>query len=154
MCIRDRLRELLVVHDNLLKRKKPGARICMRARGPSFNRRMARAGVAAANWGQTRTASFFRTAAIKGGRDQRGSESFEFKERQASKRLEFKRLCPPLIQSGECRQQTLRGHEPVRVPDELVYLGPVGVPVEPNTCLLYTSPSPRDRQKSRMPSSA
>ena len=25
---------------------------------------------------------------------------------------------------------------------------------EPNTCLLYTSPSPRDRQKSRMPSSA
>ena len=24
----------------------------------------------------------------------------------------------------------------------------------PNTCLLYTSPSPRDRQKSRMPSSA
>ena len=29
------------------------------------------------------------------------------------------------------------------------YLGPPG-----NTCLLYTSPSPRDRQKSRMPSSA
>ena len=26
--------------------------------------------------------------------------------------------------------------------------------VERNTCLLYTSPSPRDRQKSRMPSSA
>ena len=25
---------------------------------------------------------------------------------------------------------------------------------QPNTCLLYTSPSPRDRQKSRMPSSA
>ena len=24
----------------------------------------------------------------------------------------------------------------------------------PNVCLLYTSPSPRDRQKSRMPSSA
>ena len=24
----------------------------------------------------------------------------------------------------------------------------------PNRCLLYTSPSPRDRQKSRMPSSA
>ena len=29
------------------------------------------------------------------------------------------------------------------------------VPIEPKTvCLLYTSPSPRDRQKSRMPSSA
>ena len=26
--------------------------------------------------------------------------------------------------------------------------------LNPNTCLLYTSPSPRDRQKSRMPSSA
>ena len=26
--------------------------------------------------------------------------------------------------------------------------------VQPNPCLLYTSPSPRDRQKSRMPSSA
>ena len=26
--------------------------------------------------------------------------------------------------------------------------------VVPKTCLLYTSPSPRDRQKSRMPSSA
>ena len=29
-----------------------------------------------------------------------------------------------------------------------------GGPGNPNTCLLYTSPSPRDRQKSRMPSSA
>ena len=28
------------------------------------------------------------------------------------------------------------------------------VPVETSACLLYTSPSPRDRQKSRMPSSA
>ena len=31
-----------------------------------------------------------------------------------------------------------------------VTLGPKGR----NVCLLYTSPSPRDRQKSRMPSSA
>ena len=28
------------------------------------------------------------------------------------------------------------------------------IPVHPKHCLLYTSPSPRDRQKSRMPSSA
>ena len=28
------------------------------------------------------------------------------------------------------------------------------VPLVANSCLLYTSPSPRDRQKSRMPSSA
>ena len=31
---------------------------------------------------------------------------------------------------------------------------PHEAPNTPNTCLLYTSPSPRDRQKSRMPSSA
>ena len=30
----------------------------------------------------------------------------------------------------------------------------LGLPSEPKLCLLYTSPSPRDRQKSRMPSSA
>ena len=29
-----------------------------------------------------------------------------------------------------------------------------GLELKFNTCLLYTSPSPRDRQKSRMPSSA
>ena len=31
---------------------------------------------------------------------------------------------------------------------------PVGVCTQDKHCLLYTSPSPRDRQKSRMPSSA
>ena len=31
---------------------------------------------------------------------------------------------------------------------------PVWIPGQGETCLLYTSPSPRDRQKSRMPSSA
>ena len=30
----------------------------------------------------------------------------------------------------------------------------LGVLIQCNFCLLYTSPSPRDRQKSRMPSSA
>ena len=40
-----------------------------------------------------------------------------------------------------------------------VYEKEMGIPsdqlfVTPNGCLLYTSPSPRDRQKSRMPSSA
>ena len=30
----------------------------------------------------------------------------------------------------------------------------LNIEVENRTCLLYTSPSPRDRQKSRMPSSA
>ena len=32
--------------------------------------------------------------------------------------------------------------------------GLVAAGVHPSPCLLYTSPSPRDRQKSRMPSSA
>ena len=38
-----------------------------------------------------------------------------------------------------------------RIPSEF---GIVGCARRPWTCLLYTSPSPRDRQKSRMPSSA
>ena len=33
-------------------------------------------------------------------------------------------------------------------------VGGTSVTVENDCCLLYTSPSPRDRQKSRMPSSA
>ena len=45
---------------------------------------------------------------------------------------------------------------------EATFTNPVNVQIgvfadvtaTPNTCLLYTSPSPRDRQKSRMPSSA
>ena len=38
----------------------------------------------------------------------------------------------------------------------VVTVDPVGGPrvAQNNLCLLYTSPSPRDRQKSRMPSSA
>ena len=36
-----------------------------------------------------------------------------------------------------------------------VYDGPTsGLPSVNNSCLLYTSPSPRDRTRSRMPSSA
>ena len=33
-------------------------------------------------------------------------------------------------------------------------VGAPGAAAEPDSCLLYTSPSPRDRQKTRMPSSA
>ena len=33
-------------------------------------------------------------------------------------------------------------------------LSPIAEEGNPDACLLYTSPSPRDRQKSRMPSSA
>ena len=39
--------------------------------------------------------------------------------------------------------------------DQQTYLVSKGYDIVPKkTCLLYTSPSPRDRQKSRMPSSA
>ena len=34
------------------------------------------------------------------------------------------------------------------------YLGGIYYPDKTKVCLLYTSPSPRDREKSRMPSSA
>ena len=40
------------------------------------------------------------------------------------------------------------------VPYNLRQSGPTKVEMLISTCLLYTSPSPRDRQKSRMPSSA
>ena len=43
------------------------------------------------------------------------------------------------------------GQAPAR--QAAIYAG-LGYEVECTTCLLYTSPSPRDRQKSRMPSSA
>ena len=40
-------------------------------------------------------------------------------------------------------------------PKQLVLAtGMSGIPNMPNICLLYTSPSPRDRTRSRMPSSA
>ena len=41
----------------------------------------------------------------------------------------------------------------VQIPAYL-YEPPIIGAIDPNSCLLYTSPSPRDRQKSRMPSSA
>ena len=52
--------------------------------------------------------------------------------------------------------------ELARVTDEAVQASEPGMihhtfdqdPEDPQACLLYTSPSPRDRQKSRMPSSA
>ena len=54
---------------------------------------------------------------------------------------------------GPTRTRMMEG-----VPEEMVNqhagLAPAGRIARPEDCLLYTSPSPRDRQKSRMPSSA
>ena len=41
-----------------------------------------------------------------------------------------------------------------KVGEEVALVAPASSKTPSNTCLLYTSPSPRDRQKSRMPSSA
>ena len=49
--------------------------------------------------------------------------------------------------ASESLHTIIEGELPSRVADNLFWLGRY-------TCLLYTSPSPRDRQKSRMPSSA
>ena len=53
------------------------------------------------------------------------------------------------LNSSDLTRERLKAtYEYAGVPME--HLTPQGV----STCLLYTSPSPRDRQKSRMPSSA
>ena len=41
----------------------------------------------------------------------------------------------------------------IRGDNDLIHIKQ-GSNIQDNSCLLYTSPSPRDRQKSRMPSSA
>ena len=62
-----------------------------------------------------------------------------------SKRLGVKRFGGQFVKSGEIliRQRGTNTH-----PGENVGIG------KDHTCLLYTSPSPRDRTRSRMPSSA
>ena len=40
------------------------------------------------------------------------------------------------------------------LPQGKTYIGQIKLGIRTNTCLLYTSPSPRDRTRSRMPSSA
>ena len=47
----------------------------------------------------------------------------------------FPEALPPVGNPGEC-------------------YGQVKIPAQYSTCLLYTSPSPRDKRQSRMPSSA
>ena len=66
------------------------------------------------------------------------------------------------LREDEIDFDKLRSYRLDRVRKELVknnleaciLFDPVNVRYALDTCLLYTSPSPRDRQKSRMPSSA
>ena len=73
-------------------------------------------------------------------------------------KLEFREL----YQSAQKRYRDGRNTVATILEDkEAVFLSSIGCSsqelfdfVEDSICLLYTSPSPRDRQKSRMPSSA
>src|SRR5665213_2806649 len=84
-----------------------------------------------------------RAAAIKWLLDwalkQKPSVQNEMREQEESPRVEVASLPPPVpnppAESAKCERAT-------------------GPSRESMICLLYTSPSPRDRQKSRMPSSA
>ena len=56
-----------------------------------------------------------------------------------------------LVEILECQHDTKVGHITLNSPETLNSLT---MNMVNKICLLYTSPSPRDRQKSRMPSSA
>ena len=56
-------------------------------------------------------------------------------------------FCEILYVAGGAGEAILEGKKFRLAPGDLVV-------VNPGTCLLYTSPSPRDRTRSRMPSSA
>ena len=60
------------------------------------------------------------------------------------------------VKNGGCAGQsyTVEYAHDVRPTDEVVEDKGVKILVDPKACLLYTSPSPRDRTRSRMPSSA
>ena len=72
------------------------------------------------------------------------------------------RLCDILSRRVDAFCRALRGDPPARVEPMRVQLKPQAQAVKARprrsdpvkTCLLYTSPSPRDRTRSRMPSSA
>ena len=55
---------------------------------------------------------------------------------------------------SETERERLHGHNYGVSARIVAAMGDNGFSADYNVCLLYTSPSPRDRQKSRMPSSA
>ena len=54
----------------------------------------------------------------------------------------YKQICDKVATLSQAEQEALRKEQAAIVSEAI------------KSCLLYTSPSPRDRQKSRMPSSA
>ena len=80
----------------------------------------------------------------------RGEQVFETLKREI---LDLKLEPGRMISENEICERFGVSRTPVR--DALRLLQEQGfVETVPYSCLLYTSPSPRDRQKSRMPSSA
>ena len=60
---------------------------------------------------------------------------------------------PVVAQEHRQRVEPIVGVDPLNIASVRTHLTQLAKAYS-NTCLLYTSPSPRDRQKSRMPSSA
>ena len=57
---------------------------------------------------------------------------------------------PEMKELAKAEREELK-EEKEKLREELMYLL---IPKDPNDCILYTSPSPRDKRQSRMPSSA
>ena len=67
-------------------------------------------------------------------------------------RLEDAKAVAALANDRRIAENTARIPHPYKLADAEQFIG--GANKNGEACLLYTSPSPRDRQKSRMPSSA
>ena len=66
----------------------------------------------------------------------------------------FKEMGVKTFYIGECIGDSKRATVMFEGPENVLYNIFISPKTKPIVCLLYTSPSPRDRQKSRMPSSA
>ena len=91
-------------------------------------------------------------------------KNLELMQKPQYKKLIVLKHCGPPRTVGKNRELRKKQRElliqkclPPELPPLAVEAGQPNLPmqvVNQKTCLLYTSPSPRDRQKSRMPSSA
>ena len=73
---------------------------------------------------------------------------FMMREELRPVRLQLELLKPQMIMDERGIESTIVLMGSARIPD------PSGTAAQTEPCLLYTSPSPRDRTRSRMPSSA
>ena len=85
---------------------------------------------------------------VRGSKGNKVLRTIKIKENKWNQDHAFKYFC-----NQNCLYEFINKHleELVRIAPRREALEP---PIQTHPCLLYTSPSPRDRQKSRMPSSA